>query len=310
MNPVLSIVLPIYNEEKNVNELLSRLHKTLNGLELNYEIIFCLDPCTDSTEKLLLEARKNNRHIKLITMARRFGQPAATIAGIQHSKGEFVVIMDSDLQDPPEIIPQLFQKISEGYEVVHARRIKRLGEKRLRLIITNIGYLCINKLSTTSIPRNVGDFKIMTRKFVNNLLALNEYNIFIKGLVSYVGYRQGFVDYIRDARFAGVAHYSQLWGSIPLALHGIICYSNRPLQLISLCGFFTSLVSFVLMIVFLLLKISGHTNVTGLTTILVLISFFSGLILFGMGVLGEYIGRIFDEVKGRPRYIVDKCYID
>ena len=310
MNPTISIILPVFNEEKNIYELVSRLKSALIGDSLSYELIFCLDPSTDSTEKLILDLRQDDPNIKLITMTRRFGQPAATVAGIKHSKGKFVVIMDSDLQDPPEIIPLLYKKIQEGFEVVHARRTKRLGEKRLRLLITNIGYWIINKLSTTSIPRNVGDFKIMTRKFVNEFLLLNEYNIFIKGLVSYVGYKQGFVDYIRSGRYGGDPHYSQLWGSIPLALHGIICYSNKPLHFISLTGLLTSFISFFLIIFFIFLKLINHTNITGLTTILVLISFFSGLILFSLGILGEYIGRMFDEVKGRPRYVIDRLYID
>jgi dolichol-phosphate mannosyltransferase len=307
---LISAVLPIYNEEKNISELINRLTKALSIISEKYEIIFAADPCTDNTENKIKQARSGNHKIKMIVMSRRFGQQAATLAGIKVAKGQYIVILDSDLQDPPELIPDMYQKIFEGFQVVHARRVKRLGEKKLRLVITHIGYWLINRLSYTDIPRNVGEFKIMTRKFVYELLELKEYNIFLKGLVSYVGYKQGFVDYVRDARFSGEPHYSQLWGSIPLSLNGIICYSNKPLQVISLVGILFSIISFILMITFIIMKIFGFIPIGGLATVLVMLSFFCGLILFSIGILGEYIGRMFDEVKGRPSYIIEKNYLD
>jgi dolichol-phosphate mannosyltransferase len=305
----ISVVLPIFNESENVFELFQRLTAALSTISNNYEIIFCADPCTDDTLSKILEYRKLDSRIKLIVMSRRFGQQAATMAGLRAAKGACVVIMDSDLQDPPEFISTLHKKYLEGYDVVHARRKKRLGESKLRLAITHCGYWLINKLSNTSIPRNVGEFKIFSRRMVDSLVQLNEYNIFLKGLVSYVGYKQTIIDYIRDARFAGTPHYSQLWGSIPLSLNGIYCYSNKPLHLISLLGIITALSSLLLVVIFIFLKISGITTISGLTTILVLISFFSGLILFSLGVLGEYVGRMFDEVKGRPQYIIEAEYL-
>jgi len=308
-NYEISVVLPIYNESANIAELLDRLRTTLSAISESYELIFCADPCTDNTLDKILSYRKSDNRVKLIVMSRRFGQQAATMAGLRASKGKAIVIMDSDLQDPPEFISELYVKFSEGFDVVHARRIKRLGESRLRLIITHIGYWLINKLSNTSIPRNVGEFKIFSRRMVNSLVSLNEYNIFLKGLVSYVGYKQVIIDYVRDPRFAGSPHYSQLWGSIPLSLNGIYCYSNKPLHLISLLGLGTAASSFLLICFFIILKIIGITTISGLTTVLILISFFSGLILFSLGILGEYIGRMFDEVKGRPQYIVECEYL-
>jgi len=306
----ISIVIPIYNESANIDHLIKRLIDVCElKLNISYEIIFCADPCTDDTVDKILNHRLHNNNIKLLLMSRRFGQPAATMAGMNKSSGDFVIIMDADLQDPPELIPLMINKYYEGFEVVHAKRTKRLGEKKLRLIITHIGYKIINYLSTTSIPRNVGDYKLISRKVVNQVILLNEYNIFIKGLVSYVGYKQAEVEYVRDERFAGVAHYSQLWGSIPQALNGIYCYSNKPLQFISILGAVSSILSILLIIGFVIAKLCGAKIASGITSVIIIISFFAGLILFSIGILGEYIGRIYEEVKLRPRYIIEKEFL-
>ncbi len=306
----LSIIIPVYNESSNIDHLISRLVTICNiNLNINYELLFCADPCTDDTIEKIIDHRVKNSNIKLIIMSRRFGQPAATIAGLTKCDGDLAIIMDADLQDPPELIPIMIKKYNEGYEVVHAKRTKRLGENKLRLIITHIGYKVINYLSTTSIPRNVGDFKLISRKVVNELLMLNEYNIFIKGLVSYVGFKQVEIDYVRDERFSGVAHYSQLWGSIPQALNGIYCYSNKPLQFISIIGVASSIFSILLIVGFGIAKLYGLNIASGITSVIIIISFFAGLILFSIGILGEYIGRIYEEVKLRPKYIIEKEYL-
>lgn len=305
---LISVVVPVYNEESNIDSLISRLTNVLKGAVSDYEIIFSADPCTDNTIEKILAHRANNSSIKLIVMSRRFGQPAATMAGLKKAIGDCIVIMDADLQDPPEVIASMIDKYLDGFDVVHARRAKRLGENKLRLLITHVGYYVINILSSTYIPRNVGEFKMLSRRVVDSMLQLGEANIFIKGLVSYVGYKQGVIEYVRDARFSGAAHYSQLWGSIPLALNGIYCYSNKPLHIISLIGFASSTISLFLILIFLITKLIGFPFASGIVTLSILLSFFSGLILFSIGVLGEYIGRIFDEVKGRPNYIIDTEY--
>jgi glycosyltransferase involved in cell wall biosynthesis len=306
---LLSVIIPVFNESTNIDELISRLDNVFNKLNINYEIIFSADPCTDDTIEKILSYRENNSNIKLIKMSRRFGQPAATLAGLASSRGDCIVFMDADLQDPPEVLVPLFNKFKDGYDVVHAKRIKRLGENPLRLLITHIGYKVINSLSTTSIPRNVGDFKIISRRVANEILKLRESNIFIKGLVSFVGFSQTSIDYIRESRFSGNAHYSQLWGSIPQALNGIYCYSNKPLHFLSILGFTSASISFLLITAFIIFKLSGAPIASGITSVLVLISFFGGLILFSIGVLGEYIGRIYEEVKLRPKYIIEKEYL-
>ena len=305
----ISVVVPVFNEETNVLALIDRLLEVFKTLNCEYEIIFSADPCSDNTIPILLQQRQCNNAIKLITMSRRFGQSAATIAGLKASTGDCIVVIDADLQDPPEVIIKMAERFKEGYQVVHARRSKRLGENIIRLVITSMGYLLINILSSTNIPKGVGDFKMLSRKVVNNILDLKEANIFFKGLVSHVGFNQVIVDYVREPRYSGVAHYSQLWGSIPLALNGIYCYSNKPLYFISLVGFLASSISFLIILAFVLSKVFGAPIASGITTVVTLLCLFSGLILFSIGILGEYIGRIFDEVKGRTRYIIDEEYL-
>ena len=301
----ISVVVPIFNEEKNILALLSRIQSTLNLIDVNYEILFCADPCTDNSIEIILDARKRDPRIKLLVMSRRFGQPAATLAGLMSSIGEVAVVIDADLQDPPELISQMYQKFLDGYDVVHTRRAKRLGENWLRIGITHVGYWLINKLSYTDIPRNTGDFKLLSRKVLNQLVLYTEFNLFIRGLISSIGFRQCSIEYVRDARYGGDPHYSQIWGSIPQALNGIFCYSNKPLHYITLLGFFSATLSFISIVFFVAAKLFGAPFASGIPSILICISFFSGLILFSLGVIGEYIGRIFDEVKNRPRYIIE-----
>ena len=308
-NIELSYIVPIYNESSNIDELILRILKVTEKITTEYEIIFCADPCTDDTIEKIQNYHLINNKIKLILMSRRFGQAAATMAGLSFCKGNCSVILDADLQDPPELTLSLYDKFLNGYDVVHAKRIKRLGENKIRIFITHIGYKIINYLSSTSIPANVGDFKLISRKAINEINKLHESNIFIRGLVSFVGFKQTYVEYIRDKRLSGKPHYSQLWGSIPQALNGIYCYSNKPIYFISLIGIISAIISLFIIIIFVFLKLSGSPIASGITSVLVLISLFGGLILFSIGILGEYIGRIYEEVKSRPRYIVESLLL-
>ena len=305
----ISIVVPVYNESENIEILTSRLIKTLSKITERYEIIFSCDPCTDDTIDKIQLLRNKNHRIKYLLMSRRFGQPAATISGIAKSTGNCCILIDADLQDPPELILDLYAKHQEGYDVVHAKRKKRVGENWFRLAVTHIGYWLINWLSETDIPRNVGDFKLISRRVCVTVAAFEERNIFIKGLVSYAGFKQTSIEYIRDARYAGTAHYSQLWGSIPQSLNGVYCYSNKPLHLISLLGFSSAFLSIIISMIFIIAKIFGVDFPTGFVTIILLMSFYFGLLIFSIGILGEYIGRIFNEVKKRPTYIIDSEFL-
>ena len=303
---VLSIVVPVYKEAANIKPFLTRMEKVLSGANLNYEIIFCLDPSPDDTEVIIRQEIERNEHIKLILFSRRFGQPAATMAGILYCEGNACVVIDVDLQDPPELIIDMYAKVQEGYEVVYARRISRKGETLIKRLVSYFGYKVINKLSDVSIPRNTGDFRIMTRRVIEALRQLNETHGFLRGLVAYVGFKQTFVDYDRDERFSGKGNYNPLIGSLKIGLNGLIGFSSKPLQLMSLAGAVIAGFSFMLGAWYVFQKIAGYGLTPGLSTSVLVVTFFSGVQLLCLGLIGEYIGRIYDEAKRRPMFIIDR----
>ncbi len=302
----ISIVVPVLNEEESIKPFLQRTESVLDKIGKPYEIIFALDPSTDNTKKIILDEIKRNKNIRLLIFSRQFGQPAATMAGIFNCKGSFCVIIDADLQDPPEVIEELYKKIILGNEVVYAKRKSRKGETFFKKIISSLGYYLIIKLSDIHIPRDAGDFRIISRKVIDQLKKLNESHGFLRGMVAFVGYSQSYVEYDRDERYAGKSKYNKFLGSLKIGLNGIIGFSSRPLFLMSVLGFTIALLSFILGVWYLLQKISGIDLTPGLTTTVILISFFAGVQLLGLGLLGEYVGRIYDEVKKRPKYILDK----
>ena len=302
----ISVVVPVHDENENIKPFLQRTEKILNSIGKTYEIIFSLDPSSDNTEEIILEEIEKNKNIKLLVFSRRFGQPAATIAGILNCKGSYCVVIDVDLQDPPEIIEQLYKKIIAGYEVVYAKRKDRKGETIFKKIISSFGYFLINKLSDIRIPKDTGDYRIISRKVINHLKELNESHGFLRGMVAFVGFKQTFIEYDRDHRRAGKSKYNKFLGSLKIGFNGLIGFSSRPLFLMSLAGFIIALLSFFLGLWYFFQKILGINLTLGLTTTVILISFFAGVQLLGLGLLGEYVGRIYDEVKKRPKYILDK----
>ncbi|MDA9650330.1 glycosyltransferase family 2 protein [Candidatus Pelagibacter sp.] len=308
MNNKLSIVVPVYNEENNIKIFLERLKSTLNRINIDYEIIFALDPSSDNTEKIILDEIKKNNKIKLIIFSRRFGQPAATMAGIQNATGNRCVIIDCDLQDPPELIYEMNKKIDEGFDAVLARRSSRKGETFIKKIITKIGYSFIEKITDIKIPKNTGDFRIISKKILDNLKKFKEPNAFLRGLVAYIGFNQTFVEYDRDERVEDKSKYNKYIGSIQIAFNGIFGFSSRPLFIMSLVGFFFAFISFIIGLYYIVTKFIDPQLTPGLSSTILFISFFSGINLIGLGVLGEYVGRIYDEVKGRPEYIIDKKF--
>ena len=302
----ISIVVPVFNEEKNIKTFLKRITETISKIELDYEIIFVLDPSDDNTENEIIESISNNKNIKLIVLSRRFGQPAATMAGIHNSSGDLCVIIDCDLQDPPELIFDMYSKILEGNDVVYAKRIKRKGETFIKKIISKVGYQIIEKISDVKIPRDTGDYRIITKKIINHLKELKETNAFLRGLVAYVGYKQAFVEYERDERQSGKSKYNKYLGSLKIAFNGIFGFSSKPLFLMSLIGFVFAFISFFIGIYYVYQKITNPFITPGLSSTILMITFFSGIQLLGLGLLGEYIGRIYDEVKNRPNFIINK----
>ena len=304
-HPELSIVVPVYKEASNIKPFLIRIEQVLNNLCSNYEILFCLDPSSDATEQVIRQEIDRNPSIKLVVFSRRFGQPAATMAGILLCKGKNCVVIDVDLQDPPELIPQLYTKILEGYDVVYAKRKSRKGETLIKKLISYVGYSLINKISDVPIPRNTGDFRILTRRVIGEIKKLHESHGFLRGLVAYVGYKQTFIEYDRDERLAGRGNYNRFTGSLRIGLNGLISFSSKPLQIMSIMGAFLAGFSFLLGGWYVFQKLYGIDISPGLSTTVLVVTFFSGVQLLCLGLLGEYIGRIYDEVKRRPMFIVD-----
>jgi glycosyltransferase involved in cell wall biosynthesis len=305
-NVGLSIVVPVYKEAGNIRPFLQRAEAVMEKLGVGYEVIFALDPSPDDTEAVILSEIERNPAVKLILFSRRFGQPAATMAGILNCTGEKCVVIDVDLQDQPELIEQLYNKMAEGYEVVYAMRASREGETLIKRAVSYFGYSVINRLSDVEIPRNTGDFRIMSRRVIEELRRLSETHGFLRGMVAYVGFRQAAVLYNREARLTGTGNYNRLIGSLRIGINGLVGFSSRPLQLMSMAGFGVAAISFAIGLWYLIQKLMGFNLTPGLPTTVLVISFFSGVQLLALGVVGEYIGRIYDETKGRPMYIVDR----
>jgi len=302
----LSVVVPVYKEEANIQPFLQRMEAALKGLGKTYEIIFCLDPSPDGTENVILQEIDRNPHIKLLVFSRRFGQPAATMAGLLLCSGASCVVIDVDLQDPPELIPDMYGKLQEGYEVVYAKRRSRKGETFIKRIVAKFGYKVITMLSEVEIPRDAGDFRIMTRRVMEELRRLNETHGFLRGLVAYVGFKQTFVEYDRDERIHGGGHYNRFVGSLKIGLNGLIGFSSKPLQLMSIAGALFSGFSFLLGVWYVFQKVIGVDLTPGLPTTVLVVTFCSGVQLLSLGLMGEYIGRIYDELKRRPMFIIDR----
>ena len=304
----ISVIVPVYNEEKNINEFIKRTEISLSKTKLDYEIIFLLDPSTDNSEEIILNEIEKNKKIKLIVFSRRFGQPAATMAGMNYVSGSRCVIIDCDLQDPPELIYDLNKKMDEGYDVVLATRKSRQGETLTKKFITNVGYAFIEKITDIRIPKNTGDFRIISRRVIDNLKQFKEPNAFLRGLVAYIGFKQTSIEYNRERRFSGETKYNKYFGSLKIAFNGIFGFSSRPLFIMSIIGFIFAFISFFIGLYYIIVKFIDPSLTPGLSSTILFITFFSGLNLIGLGLLGEYVGRIYDEVKNRPNFIIDKKY--
>ncbi len=304
---LLSVVVPVYKEEKNIPEFLRRLRPILGAVTEDYEIIFSLDPSPDRTEDVILEHRAADPRIRLLKFSRRFGQPMATLAGLQYSSGDAVIVMDVDLQDPPELVGQMVAKWREGFDVVLPQRRERTGEPWIKKAVAATGYKVINKIADVRIPPNTGDFRLMSRRVVTEVVKLKESHGFLRGMVAVVGFRQAIIPFDRPARFAGETNYNRFLGSLRIGFNGIFCFSTYALTLSTWLGFVVSGFSFLLMAVYLFYKLMGWPIAWGNPTLVILISFLGGIQLISVGILGEYIGRIYEEVRARPKFIVERA---
>ena len=301
----LSVVVPVFNEEANVLALYERLAPVMDKIGLAWELIFAMDPSTDRTEERILALRGRDARVKLLRFSRRFGQPMATLAGLEMSSGDAAVVIDCDLQDPPEVIEEFVELWRQGFDVVYGQRRSRTGETWVKRMVAAAGYRVIRRIADVEIPPNTGDFRLMSRRVIDNVLALKENHGFLRGLVGLVGFKQTRVLYDREARTSGEGKYNRFLGSMLIGLNGIVGFSRYPLQLISVLGFLLSSIAFLLALSYLALKLAGSKFPIGNPTIVVLVCFFSGIQLLSLGVLGEYVGRIYDEVRNRPKYIIE-----
>ena len=305
---LLSVVFSFRNEQSNIKELIRRTSSAIKKLNnWDFELIFVNDDSSDNSEKILLEEQKEFP-IKIVNMSRRFGVGPCVLAGLNLSKGDAVVYMDSDLQDPPEIIPKLIEKFEKGNDVVHTRRTKRFEESALKLFLTKIAYRVINISSNIPLPLDSGDFKLLSRRAVSHVNKLNEHNPYIRGLTVWVGFNQDFVDYERQGRFSGDSKFtflsSKYWyGATAEFVRGITGYSTGPLFLGIFVGLFAILFSLILIIYAFYSKLIG-TAIPGSSGIIIALAFFSGMILTTIGITGLYIARIYEQTQGRPRYII------
>jgi glycosyltransferase involved in cell wall biosynthesis len=304
---LLSLVVPVYREEKNVPEFLRRVRPILGAITEDYEVIFALDPSPDRTEEVILAARAEDPRVKLLRFSRRFGQPMATLAGLQYAAGEAVVVLDVDLQDPPELLGEMVAKWREGYDVVLPQRRQRTGEPWIKRLVAATGYKVINKIADVRIPPNTGDFRLMSRRVVAEVTRLKETHGFLRGMVAVVGFKQALIPFDRPARFAGETNYNRFLGSLRIGFNGIFCFSTYALTLSTWLGFLVSGGAFLLMGIYLFYKLMDWPIAWGNPTLVILISFLGGIQLISVGILGEYIGRIYEEVRGRPKFIVERA---
>jgi dolichol-phosphate mannosyltransferase len=305
-HPALSLVVPVFNEREVLPELCRRVDAAMREAGASHELILVNDGSTDGSWQVILSLSCEDRRIKAVKLSRNFGHQVAIVAGLHASTGDAVVVMDADLQDPPEVIGDLYRKFREGYDVVFAQRRAREGETLWKRITAKAFYRLMRRMTTLDIPVDTGDFRLMSRRVVNDLCRLQEHNPFIRGLVTWVGYNQTAVLYDRVARQHGYTKFSTA-KMLTFAFDGITSFSSRPLRLASLVGVFTAAVSLALMLALTAYKLLGGTGlVPGWTSLIVAVLFLGGLQLTAVGLLGEYVGRIYDQVKGRPIYLVEE----
>ena len=301
---LLSVIVPLFNEQEIVAKTFSVLEKELEDVE--HELIFVNDGSTDKTRSILEDLLKTTPQNKLVNFSRNFGHQAAFSAGLKHATGDAVVIIDGDLQDPPSLIKEMLAKWREGYQVVYAQRRKRKGETIFKKATAHLFYKLLHSLTSIDIPQDTGDFRLMDRVVVDQLNALPERNRFLRGLVCWVGFKKIGILYDRAERAAGTSKYP-LRKMLRLAMDGITGFSTTPLKVSFLMGFFATIIAFGVFIWSILEKfLSPATTVPGWASLMTVIVFFGGIQLMSIGIVGEYIGRIYEEVKQRPLYIEDK----
>ena len=303
----ISVIIPMYCEEEVAKECYNRLIKVLTNIQnYEYELILVNDGSKDKTLEIIEGIAKEDKNVKVISFSRNFGHQCAVTAGIKYVTGDAIVIIDADLQDPPELIPKMLELWEQGYEVIYGKRKVRKGESKFKLLTAKMFYNTLNALSDVDIPKDTGDFRLVDRKVVDVINELPEHNKFLRGLFSWVGFKQKAYEYERQERLAGKTKYP-LKKMLKLASDGIISFSTKPLKIVGGLGALSIIISFVILIYSILSYFLKWNNLTpGWTSLMVTITFLGGTILISLGMIAEYIARIYEESKGRPQYIIDK----
>ena len=309
-NPIFSIIVPIYNEQEVLPETNRRLTDVFKNLGEPYELIYINDGSRDNSLALIKGICDNDKNVRLISFSRNFGHMAAITAGMDFARGDAIIVIDADLQDPPEVLPEMIAEWRNGYDVVYGKRTTRKGENAFKKLTARIYYRLLRKLTNVDIPVDTGEFRLIDRKVCDVMKSLTEKNRYIRGLVSWVGFNQKAVEYVREERFAGETKYP-LRKMIKLAFDGIASFSYKPLKLATGIGMIMSVCSFIYLLVVIFQRIFSVETVTqGWASTIAAILFSQGIVLMILGIIGEYIGRIFDELKGRPIYIVKEEITD
>ena len=298
-----SIVVPLYNEEEVITECHRRLTETMAQAGDSYELIFVNDGSRDKTMELAREIARKDKHVRIISFSRNFGHQTAITAGMDMASGNAVVVIDADLQDPPQVILEMIALWKQGYQVVYGRRSKRKGETAFKKVTAKLFYRTLNAMTDVSIPVDTGDFRLLDRKVVEALKTLPERNRYVRGLVSWVGFRQIAVEYVREERFAGETKYP-LRKMLKFAGDALTSFSYKPLKLSIVLGGVLSFGCFIYLLVVLYMALFTDMTIPGWSSSMVISLFFNGVVLIMLGIIGQYIGRIYDETKGRPIYIV------
>ncbi len=302
----LSVVIPVYNEEEVLLSSYERLTAVMRKLTPHFELIFINDGSQDNTRSILDALQETDAHVRTIHFSRNFGHQIAITAGVDYASGASVIVIDADLQDPPELIPEMVEKWREGYQVVYAKRLVRKGESFFKKFSAKVFYRVLERLSDTPIPVDTGDFRLMDAKVCSALRNLEEKNPFVRGQVSWLGFKQTEVEYERDERLYGETKYP-LKKMIKLSLDGITSFSYLPLKLATYLGVTVATCGFLYMIVVLFQKLFTTMTVPGWASIVIIQLIFFGIVLLVLGMIGEYIGRMYEEVKHRPLYVVDEA---
>ena len=303
----ISVVAPAYNESENVYPFYERMKKVLDEITQDWEIVCVNDGSKDDTLSKLVLLNQQDHRVKIVDLSRNFGKEVALTAGLDYARGQAIIPIDIDLQDPPEIIKDMVELWKQGNDVVYATRTKREGESAIKKATAYLFYKAINKMTRINIPQNTGDFRLIDKRVLQSLKELKETHRFMKGLFSWVGYKQVSLPYVREPRFAGITkfNYWKLWN---FAIEGITSFSIVPLQLATYLGFIVSLISALYALEIIYQTLVHGSSVPGYPSLMVTILFFGGIQLITIGIIGEYVGRIYNEVKGRPLYLINKTY--